>query len=348
MSRIIVGMSGGVDSSVAAYLLKEAGHEVIGVTMKTWDEDGLERGNAITEDAENVSKILDIPYHIVDFHKEFKNYVVDYFVNEYIQGRTPNPCVVCNRYVKWEALLKAALIFNADYVATGHYASIEKLLNQRYTLKRANNVKKDQTYALYNLSQEQLSKTWMPLGIYEKDEIRRIADKIGLPVADKPDSQEICFIPDGDYADFIYRYTGMNSEEGNFVDTQGKVFGKHKGIIHYTVGQRKGLGIAFGYPAFVVEIRPETNEVVIGTEDEVFSDILYADKLNFMSVPEFTQGMELTAKIRYNNQGSLCKVYMEDKDTVKCIFNEPVRAITPGQAVVFYDGDYVAGGGRIK
>lgn len=348
MSKVVVGMSGGVDSSVAAYLLKEAGHDVVGITMRTWELEDFEPGRIIMKDACAAADYLGIPHYVIDYHKEFKHNVIDYFVNEYSNGRTPNPCVVCNRYVKWEALLDAAKIFNADYAATGHYAVVEELENKRFGLRCAKTMKKDQTYALYNLSQEQLSKTWMPLGSYDKEAIRAIAAQIGLSVADKPDSQENCFIPDGDYAGYICRYTGRDSLEGNFISTEGRVLGRHKGIIHYTIGQRKGLGIVFGFPAFVTQIRPEANEVVIGTGEEIFTDILYADKLNYVSLPKFDEGMALAAKIRYNHSGAPCKVYMEGNDTVKCVFDEPVRAATPGQAVVFYKGSYVAGGGIIK
>lgn len=347
MSRIIVGMSGGVDSSVTAYLLKKAGHEVIGITMRTWESDDYESGRMIIRDAKTITDILGIPYHVLDFHKEFKQNVIEYFVNEYIGGQTPNPCVMCNRHVKWNALLIALSEYNADYVATGHYAFVDKLENERYALKRAKNTIKDQTYALFYLTQEQLSKTIMPVGNYKKEEIRAIAENIGLPVADKPDSQENCFIPDGDYAGYICRYTKKSFQEGNFIDINGKILGKHKGIIHYTIGQRKGLGIAFGVPVFVTEIRAETNEVVLGTEEETYSNVLYADRLNYMSLPRFCDGMELMAKIRYNHTGAACRVYMESEDIIRCEFNEPVRAVTKGQAVVLYDREYVAGGGII-
>ncbi len=355
MKKVVVGMSGGVDSSVAAYLLKEAGYEVIGVTMQIWqdedtctlEENGGCCGLSAVEDARRVADSLGIPYYVMNFKNEFRENVIDYFVDEYLKGKTPNPCIACNRYVKWESLLTRSLSIGADYIATGHYARVVQLENGRYALKKSATAAKDQTYALYNLTQEQLSRTLMPVGEYTKDEIRALAEKIGLLVANKPDSQEICFIPDHDYASFITDYTGKEIKEGNFVDTSGKVLGKHKGIIHYTVGQRKGLGIALGKPAFVVEIRPEANEVVIGTNDEVFTDCLYADNLNCMSVERFEDGMEVMAKIRYNHEGAKCKLTMVSDDVVKCEFEQPQRAVTPGQAVVFYQGDIVAGGGTI-
>lgn len=347
--KAVIGMSGGVDSSVAAYLLKKEGYEVIGVTMQTWTDreaDGSEL--AMIRDARAVAEHLGIAYHVVDFRKEFKEHVMAYFVKEYLKGRTPNPCVVCNRFVKWEALLHYAEKAGADYIATGHYARIDKLPNGRYAVCNSVTAAKDQTYALYNLKQEQLAHTIMPVGGYTKDEIRAIATEIGLNVAQKKDSMEICFIPDDDYAAFIERQAGAEvPPAGNFVSTTGEVLGQHKGITHYTIGQRKGLGIALGAPAFVTAIRPETNEVVLGTNEDVFTTKLYANQLNAMAVPEFIDGMELKAKIRYSHAGSMCKIKRIGEDEICCEFAEPVRAVTPGQAVVFYDGEYVAGGGTI-
>lgn len=355
MKKVVIGMSGGVDSSVAAHLLKEAGYDVIGVTMQIWqDEDqcSLEEnggccGLSAVDDARRVANQLDIPYYVMNFKQQFRENVMDYFVDEYLNGRTPNPCIACNRYVKWESLLDRSLSIGADYIATGHYARVVQLENGRYALKKSATAAKDQTYALYNLTQKQLSHTIMPVGEYTKDEIRAIAAKIGLNVANKPDSQEICFVSDDNYAGFIEDYTGKKIKPGNFVDLNGKVLGKHQGIIHYTVGQRKGLGIALGKPAFVVAIRPETNEVVIGTNEDVFCNTLIANRLNAMSVEKFTDGMELTAKIRYNHEGAKCRIYVTGEDELRVEFDEPQRAITPGQAVVFYDGEIVAGGGTI-
>lgn len=355
MSRVVVGMSGGVDSSVAAWLLKKQGYDVIGVTMQIWqDEDPLQQeenggccGLSAVDDARRVASDLDIPYYVMNFKQEFRKDVIDYFVEEYKSGRTPNPCIACNRYVKWEALLKRSLSIGADYIATGHYARIEKLENGRYALRRCAAGVKDQTYALYNLTQEQLGRTLMPVGEYSKDEIRRIAGEIGLNVASKPDSQDICFVPDGDYAAFIEQESGRKAQEGNFVTLDGKVLGRHKGIIHYTVGQRKGLGLALGYPAFVLEIRPETNEVVIGSYEESLTTTLRADRLNFMAVEDITEPVRAFAKIRYNHRGAWCTVERTGEDEIVCTFDEPIRAVTPGQAVVLYDGEYVLGGGTI-
>ena len=355
MKKVVVGMSGGVDSSVAAYLLKEQGYDVIGVTMQIWQEEDVctveENGGccglSAVEDARRVAAALGIPYYVMNFREEFQKNVIDYFADFYVNGQTPNPCIACNRYVKWEALLKRSISIGADFIATGHYARVEQLSNGRYALRRSATAAKDQTYALYNLTQEQLKRTLMPVGEYTKEEVRVIAEKIGLLVADKPDSQDICFVQDGNYAAFIEEHTGKKASEGNFVTSDGTVIGRHKGIIHYTVGQRKGLGLALGYPAFVLEIRPETNEVVIGTYEESLTTVVRAKQLNFMSVEDLKEPLRVFAKIRYNHKGAWCTVERTKEDEVTCCFEEPQRAVTPGQAIVFYDGEYVLGGGTI-
>ena len=354
--KVVVGMSGGVDSSVAAYLLKEQGYDVIGATMQIWQDEDREAveesggccGQSAVDDARRVAQVLDIPYYVMNFKEEFKCKVMDYFVEEYLIGRTPNPCIACNRYVKWESMLRRSMEIGADYIATGHYARIAQTPDGRYAIRNSVTAKKDQTYALYNLTQEQLKHTLMPVGEYTKEEIRRIAQDAGLPVAHKPDSQEICFIPDHDYAAYIEREAGERvPKPGNFVTRDGQVLGRHLGITHYTVGQRKGLNLAMGHPVFVVEIRPETDEVVIGEEEDVFGDTLYCNHINYMGMADLIRQREVVAKIRYAHGGERCVIERVAEDAIKCTFVKPVRAITPGQAVVFYEDGYVLGGGSI-
>lgn len=348
--KVVIGMSGGVDSSVAAFLLKKQGYEVIGVTMKMWQEDGKSCPalELVVEDAKKVADLLEIPHYVADFRDGFKEHVVDDFVSEYLHGRTPNPCIVCNRFVKWEMLLEFADKMGADYIATGHYARIDKMPNGRYAVKTSVTANKDQTYALYRLTQEQLARTLMPVGEYEKQEIRGIAKEIGISVADKPDSQEICFIPDNDYASFIHRQAGdAVPKGGNFVKTDGSVIGPHQGIIHYTIGQRKGLNLAMGHPVFVTEIRPDTKEVVIGEAEDVFSTVVICDRINFMGLADLEEPYRAMAKIRYSHKGSMATLERFGEDKIRCTFDEPVRAVTPGQAVVFYEDGYVLGGGTI-
>lgn len=347
--KVVVGMSGGVDSSVAAGLLKKQGYDVIGVTMQMWkdkEKDGC--GTSAAEDARRVADMLDIPHYVMDFTKEFQCRVVDYFVKEYLSGRTPNPCNVCNRFVKWEALLEGSRKMGADYIATGHYARIHRLKNGRYSVKNSVTAAKDQTYALYNLTQEQLSHTLMPIGEYAKDEIRQMAAEWKLPVAKKPDSQDICFIPDGDYGAFLEREVlDRLPGPGNFVNADGKILGRHKGIVHYTIGQRKGLKLAMGHPVFVADIRTETNEVVIGEDADIRTTRIFCKEVNYMAIPDLQEPKRALVKIRYAHAGTPCLLEKLQDGRVQCTFEEPVRAATPGQAAVFYEDGYVLGGGTI-
>ncbi len=355
--KVIIGMSGGVDSSVAAALLLEQGYEVIGVTMKIWpeslgEEKAVEGGCcslSAVDDARRVANQLGIPYYVMNFQDVFEKTVIDYFVDEYQKGRTPNPCIACNKFVKFDALLKKAVAMGVDYVATGHYAKVkyDQALD-RVLLMKSVTVAKDQTYALYNLTQEQLKHILMPLGDYTKDETRKMAIELGLGVASKPDSQEICFVEDNNYAGFIQSRTGQKGEKGFFVDTEGNVLGEHKGIIHYTIGQRKGLGIAFGKPMYVISIDVENNRVILGESGKEYSDGLIAFNSNFIPFEKLDKEMKVGAKIRYSAKEAEAIIRPYEDDKLKVEFKVPQRAITPGQAIVFYDGDVVVGGGTIE
>ena len=352
MSRVLVGMSGGVDSAVAAYLLKKEGYDVVGVTLRTWQsDDGGESRCCEIDDARRSADLIGIDYHTLNCTMQFKEKVIDPFIDEYINARTPNPCIECNRYVKWERMLYMAKVLEADYIATGHYARIKKLDNGRYTVQKALHAKKDQTYMLYKLTQEQLAATLMPLGDYTKDEVRQIATDIGLSVAQKKDSQEICFVTNDDHADFISNHTDKAiPEEGNFVDEEGNILGRHKGLIRYTVGQRKGLNIALGYPAYINKIDPVKNEVVLGPETSVMSTEVFCRDVNFLSISNLSDNTELRCytKIRYHHEAKPSVISRTKNELVKIIFDEPVKAAAPGQSAVFYDeNDCVIGGGII-
>ena len=357
-NKVAVGLSGGVDSSVAAYLLKKEGYDVYGVTMDIWTEGAIDNvnggclGTEAKEDARRVAETLGIPYKIIDVRGKFRKNVMDYFADAYKNGQTPNPCTLCNRMVKWEALFEGAKYFGADFIATGHYAKIRQLPNGRYTIANSQSATKDQTYALCNLTQEQLKRTLLPLGSYEKAEVRKIAVEAGIEIAAKPDSMEVCFIPDGDYAGYLEKEYGIVAQKGNFVDLEGKILGEHRGIVHYTIGQRKGLGIAFGKPMFVKEIRPENNEVVLSDNEGLFGSRVLAENINFMA--ETREEIEASnkiymAKIRYNHKGGKCNLSFEGENIV-VEFLEPQRASAPGQTLVVYNeaGEVVCGGKIIR
>jgi tRNA-specific 2-thiouridylase len=355
--KVMIGMSGGVDSSVAAALLLEKGYDVIGVTMQLWpdqkSETQIQEGGCCSlsavDDARRVANQLGIPYYVMNFKEVFQNKVIDYFLDEYGKGRTPNPCIACNQHVKFEALLSKAMSMNIDYIATGHYARITYDTDiNRFSLKRAITHKKDQSYALYTLTQEQLSRALMPVGEYEKDHVRKLAKEMGLAVATKPDSQEICFIEDNDYGRYMKENAQYPITPGEFVDTKGAVLGTHKGIVYYTIGQRKGLGITFGKPMYVVDIDVDKNRIILGDEKEVFSDYLMATNMNYIPFEKLDSPLRVKAKVRYLANESEAVIIPKDKNSVEVVFDTPQRAITPGQSVVFYAGDNVIGGGIIE
>ncbi len=351
--KVLVAMSGGVDSSVSALLLKNQGYEVIGATMQIWqstEEEERENGCCsltAVNDARRVADKLDIPYYVLNFKDIFKKKVIDYFVKEYLEGRTPNPCVICNKEIKFEALLDKAVSMGIDYIATGHYAQVE-YKKGRYLLKKSKSKTKDQTYALYNLTQEQLSKTIFPVGGMNKDKVRKIAERNELGVAHKPDSQEICFIEDNDYGKFISENTDSNRIPGNIVDTKGNILGRHRGTYHYTIGQRKGLKIPSNSPLYVIDINIDKNEVVVGDNTETFSDRLTAGDLNWISIDKLDKEMKVKAKIRYGAKEARAIIKPIENNRVEVVFNKPQRAITRGQSVVFYKGNTVVGGGIIE
>jgi len=346
MDKVLLGMSGGVDSSVAAILLKQQGYEVIGATMKLCCESDEK---VAIQDAKNVCEQLGIEHHVFDYSKEFKKYVIDDFISSYEDAKTPNPCVECNKYLKFNYFYNKAQELGSKYIATGHYAKIEYSTEyNRYVLKKSDVEKKDQSYFLYNISNNILENILFPLAKYtDKDEIRKIAEENNLKIHKKPDSQEICFIPDNDYSKFLAKNLKEKPKSGNIVLTTGEILGKHTGLMNYTIGQRKGLGIAYKEPLYVLNLNKEKNEVIVGTEANLYSTELCATNLNWIAIDGIKETLTATAKIRYRAKESKCKVEVIDKNTIKVKFEEPQRAITPGQSVVFYDGDIVLGGGKI-
>ncbi|MBN1384766.1 MAG: tRNA 2-thiouridine(34) synthase MnmA [Elusimicrobia bacterium] len=350
--RIVVAMSGGVDSSTAACLLLNQGYDVIGVSMRLFSPEKISDSGCCgvqgIDDAKSVAQKIGIPFYALDYEKEFEKKVISYFCKEYENGRTPNPCVVCNEEMKFGILLKKAESLGADYIATGHYARIGyDKSNKRYFLKKGKDKSKDQSYFLFSLSQEQLSRTLFPLGNYTKNEIRQLAKKFGLRIHDKPASQEICFVEDANYREFIRtRINANKTKPGIIVDTKGNIMGKHKGIAFYTIGQREGIG-SYGKPFYVVAIDSGKNKIVIGEKDEVFSDSLIAEDINWIDPIRAGIGVRVKAKIRYQHSEADAVVSHLNNNRVKVRFAKPQRAITPGQAVVFYKGDKVIGGGWI-
>ena len=353
MQKALIAMSGGVDSSVAAYLMKEKGYDCVGMTMKLYDNEDIGICSEKTccslkdvEDARNVAIRLGMPYYVVNFKDKFEEKVIRKFIDTYKNGGTPNPCIDCNRYLKFDKLMQRMKELEMDFVVTGHYARIEKS-GDRFLLKKGVDETKDQSYVLYSLTQEQLSHTLFPLGTYTKTEIREIAAKQGFINAKKHDSQDICFVPDCDYAGFIEKHTGEAFPEGDFTDINGNILGRHKGIIRYTVGQRRGIGISSCEPLYVLKVCPKDNKVVIGGGSDLFSKTLEADNINLITLDKIDSPLRLTAKIRYKHKEAPCTVRQTDKDRLHVEFDEPQRAITPGQALVLYDGDTVIGGGVI-
>ncbi len=347
--KVLVGMSGGVDSSVTAALLKEQGYDVTGATMRLWaHNDADEQHIKLTiNDARRVCDSLNIEHIVLDFKDDFIKTVVGNFIDEYKSGRTPNPCVICNKRLKFGTMLDSALESGFDFIATGHYAKIAYNPDTgRYMLKKGDSPKKDQTYFLYHLTQHQLSHTLMPIGTFEKTEIRAMAQQRGLPVANKPDSQEICFIRNDDYSAFITEYADFTPESGDIFDTAGNIIGKHKGLIYYTIGQRKGIG-AYGRPMFVKEIHPESNSIILGEKGMEFSSELTASNASYIPFDRLTGEMRVTAKVRYQAPPSPAVITPVGENGVRVVFDMPQRAVTPGQAVVFYNGDEVVGGATV-
>ena len=353
--KAIIAMSGGVDSSVAAFLMQKNGYDCMGVTMKLFDSDdaGISNGHTCcsledVEDARSVARRLGMPYYVFNFSDCFNAEVIDKFIGAYESGETPNPCIDCNRFLKFDKLYRRAAELDIGTVATGHYASVgydEK--SGRWLLKRAADREKDQSYVLYALTQEQLAYTVFPLGGLTKAEVRLIAEQNGFANAHKHDSQDICFVPDGDYASFIRRRTGKHYPTGNFVLADGTVLGRSNGVISYTVGQRRGLGISYKTPLYVCDIDPVSGNVTLGGEDELYSRVLYARDVNLISVPDINGEMHVTAAVRYRGREEKATVTAESDGTVRLVFEKPQRAVAKGQAVVMYDGKTVVGGGTI-
>ncbi len=356
--KVLVAMSGGIDSTVTALMLNDQGYEVVGITMKTWDYASSNASRKETgccnidsfNDARMAAVQHGFPHYVLDIRDEFGGFVVENFVDEYLAGRTPNPCVMCNTHIKWRALLKRADALDCDFIATGHYAKINTH-NGRYFISRGNDEQKDQSYVLWGLQQDLLGRTILPLGSYHKPEIRQMALDYGYPeLAKKSESYEICFVPDNDYRGFLKRrIPGLEQrvEGGNFIDKSGKILGKHRGYPFYTIGQRKGLDITFGKPVYVTGIQPDTNTVVLGDEEDLNRADMTVSKINWMKYDGVTEGMEAITKVRYKDRGSLSNLYPAGNG-VRVKFYQDAKSIAPGQSAVFYEGDDVIGGGIIQ
>jgi len=357
--KVLVAMSGGIDSTVTALMLHNEGYEVVGITMKTWDYASSGSSSKETgccnldsfNDARQAAVNNGFPHFILDIREEFGDFVIENFVEEYLAGRTPNPCVMCNTHIKWRALLKRANALDCEFIATGHYAEVRKHENGRYVISKGLDETKDQSYVLWGLDQELLSRTIMPLGKYRKTAIRQMAHDMGYPeLAKKSESYEICFVPDNDYRGFLKRRVSGLEEKvkgGWFVDTHGKRLGQHKGYPFYTIGQRKGLEIAMGKPVYVAAIDPDTNTVVLGEEKDLEQNSVFISRINWGKYDGITDGMEAITKIRYKDRGALSNLYATE-DGIRAHFQENVKSIAPGQSAVFYEGNDVIGGGIIK
>ncbi len=348
MAKVLIAMSGGVDSSVAADIIKSQGYETAGAIMTLYGDEGSGKPEDIA-DAKRVADSLDMPFYVFDLGDDFKKYVITNFVEAYKNALTPNPCIVCNKYIKFGSFIQKADELGFDYVATGHYAKVEYNEDiKRYVVKKADDESKDQSYMLWTLSQKQLSRVILPLGGLSKEDARESARKSGFENADKHDSQDICFVPDGEYAAFIERWCGQKFEKGEFVNKAGEFIAEHKGLINYTIGQRKGLGIAAPAPYYVLKKDAQSNKVILGSNDDLFLDTLEATDVNFISIDKLTEPLKVKAKVRYKQKETEATIYPLENGNVRVVFDISQRAITPGQSVVFYDGDTVLGGGFIK